>query len=301
MTCHGPAVQARLTAFSIEVPLPGFTFFAPNPKIADTVEAIWDVDLAEAALAQAVSFKVLPAASPTLCVHYRASAGSNQRINPGNSRQRMTGVQTGTITIRPTGPVGAVIVRLKPEAAWSLTGCGLEEFTDANVGLGDLFSPTDMSRLEDMLGEAKDGFERARVVQRFLLSHIRGDDADLLVRHAVLSILHDPNCSVRSLASRLDISERQLSRRFHSLVGTSVKRFARVVRFGKAVAARRRGASWADISYACGYTDQAHLVHDFKLMAGYPPDGLLKAVSVARYGDLNAALAVSGFSNTFVV
>lgn len=278
-----------------------FTFFAPNPKIADTVDAIWDVDLAETEVAQAVSFRVLPTASPTLCVHYRAPAGSNQRINPGNCRQRMTGVQTGTIAIRPTGPVGAVIVHLKPERAWSLTGCGLEEFTDANVGLGDLFGPTAMSRLEDMLGEAKDGFERARVIQRFLLSHIRRDDADLLVRRAVLSILHDPNWSVRSLASRLDISERQLSRRFHALVGTSVKRFARVVRFGKAVAAGRRGASWADTSYACGYADQAHLAHDFKRMAGSPPDGLMKAVSAAKYGDLNAALAVSGFSNTFVV
>jgi len=44
-----------------------------------------------------------------------------------------------------------------------------------------------------------------------------------------------------------------------------------------------------------------NLVHDFKLMAGCSPDGLLKAISVAKYGDLNAALAVSGFSNTFIV
>jgi AraC-like DNA-binding protein len=177
----------------------------------------------------------------------------------------------------------------------------MEEFTDANIGLSDIYGPAAVSRLEDMLGEANDGFERARVIQRFLLSRTRRDTPDSLVHHAVWRLSHDPNCSVRHLASKLDISERQLSRRFHTMVGTSVKRFARVVRLGKAVAARRQGANWTDIAHACGYTDQAHLIHDFKLMAGCPPDGLLKAISVAKYLDLNAALAVSGFSNTFIV
>jgi AraC-like DNA-binding protein len=277
-----------------------FKFFAPHPKIADIVDVIWDVDLPDAELARAVSFKVLPTAAPTLCVHYRAPTGSDQRVNPGHCRQRMTGVQTTTITICPTGPVGALIIHLKPEAAWALTGCGLEEFTDANVGLRDLFSPIAVSRLEDLLGEAKDGSERARLIQRFLFGRIRRNTADLMVRHAVLRLLHHPNCSVRDLASGLDISERQLSRRFQSLIGTSIKRFARVVRLGKAVTARRRGANWTEISYACGYSDQAHLIRDFKLMTGRPPDVLLRAASPAKYGDLNAALAMSGFSNTFV-
>jgi AraC-like DNA-binding protein len=281
--------------------LPGFTFFTPNPRLADTVETIWDVDLPETEIAQALSFKVLPAASPTICVHYRAPAGSDQRINPGNCRQRMTGVQTGTITIRPTGPVGAIIIHLKPEAAWALTRHDMGAFTDANVGLRDLFGPVATARLEDMLGEAKDEFERASVIQHFLLGRIQQHASDALVRHAVLKIMRDPNCSVHTLAERLDISERHLSRRFHAMVGTNVKRFARLVRFGKAVAARRRGASWAHITYSCGYTDQAHLVREFKLITGSPPEGLLKTISAAKYSELNSALALSGFSNTFVV
>jgi AraC-like DNA-binding protein len=288
-------------ASALEVQVLNFMFFTPHPGIADVVDAIWDVDLPDPELAGSVSFKVLPAASPTLCIHYRAPARSDQRINPGNCRQRITGVQTRTITIRPTGPVGAIIIHLKPEAAWSLTGCGLRQFTDANIGLRDLFSPSVTSRLEDMLSEARSGFERSQVVQHFLLSRIRRDLSDSLVRHAVLGILRDPSRSQRSLASHLDISERQLSRRFHAMVGTGVKRFARIARFGKAVAKRRRGVSWSQISYACGYSDQSHLVHDFKLITGCSPDGLLKAVSQPRYYELNAALAVSGFSNTFIV
>jgi AraC-like DNA-binding protein len=300
-TAAGQLSNAARYTSAIEAQTPNFTFFAPHPNIADVVDSIWDIDLPDPELAQSVSFKVLPAASPTLCIHYRAPTGSDQRVNPGSCRQRITGVQTRTITIRPTGPIGAIIVHLKPEAASFLTGCGLKEFTDANVGLRDLFSPSATSRIEDMLSSAKNGLERSQIVQHFLLGRIRRDLVDALVRHAVLELLHDPSCSQRSLASYLDISERQLSRRFHAMVGTSVKRFARITRFGKAVATRRRGMSWSEISYACGYSDQAHLVREFKLIAGRPPDVLLKAISHERYNDLNASLAVSGFSNTFIV
>src|SRR5207247_11199641 len=72
----------------IEVTLSAFTFFPPGPALADIVETIWDIDLPEAHLACAMTFRVLPAVSPTLCLNYRAPATSNQRINPGDSRQR---------------------------------------------------------------------------------------------------------------------------------------------------------------------------------------------------------------------
>jgi len=283
-----------------EVALAGFSFFPPHPKVADIVETIWDIDLPDASSAQSIAFKVLPVVSPTLCVHYRAPAGSNQRVNPGNCRQRVTGVQTGAITVRPTGPMGAVIVHLKPEAACRIMGGRMDEFTDANVGLSDLFSPTEVSLLEEMLGEAADAARRAERIQAFLLQRMRSDTPDTVVHHAVIQLCRNPNWSVPRLASTLDISERQLSRRFHAMVGTSLKQFARVVRFGKAIAARRRGWGWADIAYACGFSDQAHMIHDFKFMAGDPPETLFRTASAREHDEFNASLATSGFYNTFI-
>jgi AraC-like DNA-binding protein len=282
----------------IEVTLSAFTFFAPKPALADLVETIWDIDLPEAHSASAMTFSVLPAISPTLCLHYRAPAISNQRINPGNSRQRVTGVQTGAITIRPTGPVGAIIVHLRPESAIRFVGGQMDALTDANVGFSDLFGPTETSLLEQMLGEATGAARRAQYVQEFVTRHLSENRSDVVVRHAISLLRRTPNKSVRQLAAQLDISERQLSRRFHAIVGTSVKRFARVARFGRVIAAGRQGVRWAEVAQACGYVDQAHMIHDFRDMAGRPPDAIIRMG--VQHRALNGALAASGFYNTVV-
>ena len=275
-----------------------FSFFAPIPPVSDIVETVWDIDLPEAHSARTMTFRVLPAISPTLCVHYRAPATSNQRINPGNARQRVTGIQTGAIAVRPTGPMGAVIVHLRPEAAFRFIGGQMDALTDANIGLSDLFSPTEASLLEEMLGEATGPARRAQYVQEFVRRHLHNHRPDVVVHQAILQLRRTPNKSVRQLASQLAISERQLSRRFHAMVGTSVKRFARIARFGKAIAAARQGVRWAEVAQVCGFVDQAHLIHDFQDLVGRPPEAIVRLGT--QHSDLNGALAASGFYNTVV-
>jgi AraC-like DNA-binding protein len=281
--------------------MPGFTFFKPHPAVADIVETIWDADLPDPNLVGAIAIKLLPTVSPVLCVHYRPPTATNQWANT-HHRQRLAGIQTAAITLRPRGPLGCVVAHLKPDAASLLMGGRMDEFTDANIGVCDVLSPTRASELEEMLAEAADASERAERMQAFLLAQVREATPDLIVRQAVLLLRRNPNLSVRQVAKSLDISERQLERRFYAGVGTNLKQFARIVRMGKVVTARRRGADWADIAYACGFTDQAHLVNDFKSMAQSPPEAFFRTASVAECQSLNASLAaVSDFCNTFVV
>ena len=275
-----------------------FTFFPPVPALTDIVEAILDLDLPRADMARAMTFQVLPAICPTLCLHHRAPSISTQRINPGNSRQRVTGVQTGAITIRPTGPVGAIIVHLRPEAAIRFTGGQMDALTDANVSFADLFGSTEASLLEERLEEATGASGRAQHVQEFLMRHTSNRECDPVVQHAISLLRRTPNKSVRQLAMQLDISERQLSRRFHATMGTSVKRFASVARIGRVIAAARQGGRWAEIAQDCGYVDQAHMIHDFRNMTGRPPKAILRKGT--QHDDLNGALAASGFYNTLV-
>jgi AraC-like DNA-binding protein len=79
------------------------------------------------------------------------------------------------------------------------------------------------------------------------------------------------------LAAELGVSERHLSRRFKTVFGTGPKRFARIARVEQVLAARRRGSAWADIAYSCGFTDQAHLVHDFNAILGATPNDFLRS------------------------
>jgi transcriptional regulator GlxA family with amidase domain len=76
---------------------------------------------------------------------------------------------------------------------------------------------------------------------------------------------------------QLEVSERHLSRRFKALFGTGPKQFARLVRVEKAVDARRGGFHWTDVAHACGFSDQAHLIHDFHAITGAAPEDMFRA------------------------
>lgn len=80
------------------------------------------------------------------------------------------------------------------------------------------------------------------------------------VRTAVLA--RDAGCSRKHL---VDLFSRQ--------VGLPPKTLARVHRFRKALGVSRSSPSpsWSEIAVACGYYDQAHLIHDFQQFAGMPP------------------------------
>ena len=80
--------------------------------------------------------------------------------------------------------------------------------------------------------------------------------------------------SIDRIAGKLSMTRRHLERRFLATVGIGPKRLARITRFQRAVRVlekadpRRRGALTAA---ACGYSDQAHFIRDFRELAGCSP------------------------------
>jgi hypothetical protein len=99
------------------------------------------------------------------------------------------------------GSVGAVLVRLKPKAASLLFGSTLDEFTDVNIPLGNVFGTGKVSLLEEALAEAQGAVARAAALEDFLTGPMHDRAPDLLVRRAVLDLLRDPDVLVRQLAS----------------------------------------------------------------------------------------------------
>ena len=49
------------------------------------------------------------------------------------------------------------------------------------------------------------------------------------------------------------------------------KQFARLARLERIITERRSDLSWAQIACACGLTDQAHLIKEFKNLVGELP------------------------------
>lgn len=132
----------------------GYSFLLPHPELADVVEAIWDHDVPEAGVAPTI---IMPGIWPTLCFHYRVPPCISFRHQPSSARHdwvqpgryRITGAQSRAARLRPFGPVGGVMVRLRPEAAARLTGSEMSIFQDSAFSLDDVFDPTSLSLLAE--------------------------------------------------------------------------------------------------------------------------------------------------------
>jgi AraC-like DNA-binding protein len=284
----------------------GYSFLLPHPELADVVEAIWDHDVPEAGVAPTI---IMPGIWPTLCFHYRVPPSISFRHQPSSARHdwvqpgryRITGAQSRAARLRPFGPVGGVMVRLRPEAAARLTGSEMSIFQDSAFSLDDVFDPTSLSLLAEQLAEAPDYRGRIAAVEMLLLRYLRDDRPVEVIRSAVRCLRRDPGLSIGFLASQFDCSERHFSRRFRRSIGISPKHFARIVRIGKTISrARGPATDWAAVALSCGFADQPHMIKEFNAMVGRPPDAFFRLTSLGHEPAACMSSAESDFYNTFV-
>jgi AraC-like DNA-binding protein len=279
----------------------GFSrIFRPSAPLADVVEAIWNWEIADPAVARCAVSITLPSQFPILSVHYGEPMWSDRPRGSGYYRQIATGIQTGVVTFRPSGSAGCVLVRLKPEAAARIVGATIADFTDTNIALEDIFGANEIGLLQGALKSARGSRARITCVETFLLHHLREDRPDSVAAQAARILRRHPVLPVHELARRLAVSRRHLCRVFQAMLGISPKQFGRIVRMGRLLAARReRGLSWSGAAYACGFADQSHMINEFTGFVGVSPQEFFRVPAVAAHSGFNPSLVESHFSNQF--
>jgi AraC-like DNA-binding protein len=152
------------------------------------------------------------------------------------------------------------------------------------VALEDLWGAAATRRLFDRLADARDTVDAAAILdsaiaERFAITDGRRARAQLALDAADRLT----SANVNAVAVDLGVSERQLRRVFRETIGVSPKTFAKLTRFHRALRAVREDvhASWASIAAAVGYYDQAHLIADFRAIAGVTPRALLSELRAA--------------------
>jgi len=278
----------------------------PSAAVADLVEAIWDWDIPDGDAAMAFTIKVPPSTAPYFVVQYRTLTHCRWQLGGDSYDHKnyghvLTQTHSGTFAIRPRGPLGVITVRLKPEGASRLARSSMHELMNVKIGLRNIFKDHDIALLEERVMESGSSSERIACVESFLLQNLRQDREDPVFSRASSWLRRNPGLRMRKLASLLGISERHLSRGFRATYGTSAKQYARLARIEKVVAARKRGLGWADVAYACGFTDQAHLIHDFgTIVGGTPAEFFGKTLRWGLRGT-DAAPGMADSYNPFIV
>jgi AraC-like DNA-binding protein len=86
---------------------------------------------------------------------------------------------------------------------------------------------------------------------------------------------------VQKISERLGWTRKRLVRAFRDDIGIPPKGLARVLRFRRALAefGSRKIVDVSQVAVGCGYSDQAHMIRDFKDLSGLTPGELVRVYS----------------------
>jgi AraC-like DNA-binding protein len=174
-----------------------------------------------------------------------------------------------------------VTARLRLGTQEEVLGVPASEIAGRIVPLESLWGDGATRRLYERLSRARDAREEAAIVESAIAERLGIAGAhrtDSHLAHLALDAAEKlTSANVNAVAGDLGVSERHLRRVFRQAVGVSPKAFARLARFHRALRAAGEdgGATWASIAAASGYYDQAHLIAEFRAIAGVTPRALL--------------------------
>jgi AraC-like DNA-binding protein len=189
-----------------------------------------------------------------------------------------------------------LVVRFTPIGAHLFLGVPMHHIANQAVDL-ELLAPSLAHTIMNRIGSARSWAQRFSALESLIGERVAGSE----VPAALCSIWSrlvgtDGRIAVGSLAAELDCSHRALIARFRTYAGFPPKTIARMLRFDGAVRSLERGTlgpylevepardprvdavPWTQIAARCGYSDQAHLIKDFRQFAGRTPAAFLRTV-----------------------
>ena len=172
----------------------------------------------------------------------------------------------------------AVTARLRLGLPDAVLGVPAAAVVGHVVALEQLWGNSAAQRLYDQLAATSDTTTAAVILASTIAERMsRAEERHRGARLALAAADRLASANVDAVAADLGVSARHLRRTFHETVGMGPKAFTRITRFGRALdAARARTpVNWASIAATAGYYDQAHLIAEFRAIAGVTPSALL--------------------------
>ena len=189
------------------------------------------------------------------------------------------GASSEPAVVRLAGHIEHVELELRPGAVAALLGVPAGELAGRAIALADLWGDR-ATEVRDRLVDARDGAARIAILEHSLARSIgqRRHEVPPAVGEALRRIEGaGGDLRVRDLAAGLGLSDRRLEQLFHWHVGLSPKAACRLSRFRTSVELLvdtphpQPRRSWAEIALASGFSDQSHLVNEFRALTGLAP------------------------------
>lgn len=257
-----------------------FAGFEPGPPWDDYLQMVWAVE-GQASWSRE---KILPSSHIEVLINLGQVHHLLDRRDPSLVTEFhhawVSGLQQRYLLIESLHGTRMMGIRLPPLGAYRFFGIPMQEISDQVIDLDLVLGARAIGELRCRLLEAAGMAERVRMLARWTMRRLSaGPEQDATAQYAYQTLLASGGeARIGDLSQELGISQRHLIERFRRQVGLSPKRFARIVRYRRAIdqAQRMETVDWAALALECGYYDQAHFIHDFRSFTGSTPTEFMR-------------------------
>ncbi|MBS4041653.1 MAG: AraC family transcriptional regulator [Flavobacteriales bacterium] len=176
--------------------------------------------------------------------------------------------------IASSGKAGFISVRFFPWGAYHFFDEPVQNFLDRTINATKLWG-NDSGKIIKEMKTLNSFEERFKAVEQFLLEKLKqhkkeeaeADNAIKLIRQTKGAL------TIEKVCAETGLSKKQLERKFLATVGIMPKAFSRITRFLNICQNldEQKNKTLTQITYECGFYDQAHFIKEFKAFSGFTP------------------------------
>jgi len=231
----------------------------PAPDLAQQIEMCWSVTGEGSGRA---FYEILPECNVNLIVRFSSSG----------CRMVLYGPATEKACVEIDEAASYFCIRFRPGQFPRLADVLLSDLIDRCVELPKL-GGVSVDSLADRLNSLPDPAARQLVMEELVRGNLPLVRDKRCRQATALLEAHHGRLQVNELAAELGLHIRSLERIFVENLGMAPKQLTRLVRFGHLVSGLSAGnfRSLADLACACGFSDQSHMIKDFKELTGRLP------------------------------
>lgn len=257
----------------------GFHCSIPAAPLDALIEKIWDWDMPAPAHRYE---RVLPLPGAALIINLhedetRVYADDATRHCTRSAAAVLGGPMLHSQIIDTAEQIRVMGVMFRPGGVYAFTAEDLAGMAGRDVDLHDLFGVT-ADRLRQRLLDTPAPAQRLTLLERWLQQRLRMPAIDPAINHAIGALNRVPQVAcIPRIAQAIGMSDRRFTAQFGRQVGMKPKHYARLMRFRTVIshAHYQPAVNWSAVAADCGYSDQAHLSHEFRSFAGMTPSAFM--------------------------
>lgn len=264
-----------------------FKIIPPSPALKPYIRYYWILQDDSVA---PVSERTLPTGCIQMVFHRGKQLLSlkEKKLQP---QYFICGQEMGYTDVQSTGDIDMIVVVFQPYTAKVFFQTPISLFHGGKIATEDV-EDKELAVLSTKIADTENNDTCIRLIEQFLYRRL----VDLPEHNVkrLSSVIHQintqPQADIAQLADTACLSSKQFSRIFVEYVGASPKEFIRIVRLHRALFMMQQHPQigFAQIAYSCGFSDQSHMIKEFKLFSGYTPAEYLTVC--APYSDYFSSL-----------